>query len=99
MVRLSILAFVAALSVGDAFVPSAPVQRTNAIASITTTNPSTTTSLDAAPTMFIYWSIKTAIDTIAYGLGATDKVKGTGVWNAFELSREPKEEEEEDAEN
>ena len=49
--------------------------------------------------MFIYWSIKTAIDTIAYGLGVTDKVKGTGVWNAFELSREPaKKEDEKDEE-
>ncbi len=30
----------------------------------------------------------TAIDTIAYGLGATDKVKGTGVWSGFELNRD-----------
>lgn len=55
----------------------------------------TSTSLNAAPTMVIYWSIKTAIDTIAYGLGATDEVKGTGVWSAFELKRETKEEEDE----
>ncbi len=34
------------------------------------------------------------MDTIAYGLGATDQVKGTGVWSGFELNREPKEEEE-----
>lgn len=34
------------------------------------------------------------MDTIAYGLGATDKVKGTGVWSGFELNREPKEEDE-----
>jgi len=27
-------------------------------------------------------------------LGATDEVKGTGVWNAFELKREPEDEEE-----
>lgn len=34
------------------------------------------------------------IDTIAFAAGATDEVKGTGVWNAFELKREPKEEDE-----
>ena len=57
--------------------------------------PQTSTSLNAAPTMVIYWSIKTAIDTIAYGVGATDQVKGTGVWSGFELKREPKDDEEE----
>ena len=35
------------------------------------------------------------MDTIAYGLGTTDEVKGTGVWSAFELKRESKEEEDE----
>ncbi len=79
---------------GDSFVPSTYIQRS---ATTTTTSTKTTSSssssLDAAPTMVIYWTIKTAIDTIAYGLGVTDKVKGTGVWNAFELSREPEKEE------
>ena len=51
------------------------------------------------PTMFIYWSIKTAIDTIAYGLGASDEVKGTGVWKAFELKREKEDDEEEEEED
>jgi len=31
-------------------------------------------------------------------LGATDKVKGTGVWSSFELNREPKDDEEEEEE-
>ena len=44
--------------------------------------------LDAAPTMVIYWSIKTAVDTIRYAAGQTDEVKGTGVWSAFELKRD-----------
>ena len=33
-----------------------------------------------------------------YGLGVTDKVKGTGVWNSFELNRDKKEESDEDPE-
>jgi hypothetical protein len=31
-----------------------------------------------------------------YSLGMTDKVKGTGVWNSFELNREKKDDEEKD---
>ena len=96
MVRVSAVIFATILSVGQSFAPVPTFQRNAAISSIST-QPATTTSLDAAPTMFIYWSIKTAIDTIAYGLGATDEVKGTGVWNQFQLKRE-KEEEEEDEE-
>ena len=46
------------------------------------------TSLNVAPTMVIYWTIKTAFDSAAYALGMTDEVKGTGVWNSFELKRE-----------
>ena len=38
--------------------------------------------------MVIYWTIKTAFDSAAYALGVTDQVKGTGVWNSFELKRE-----------
>ncbi|KAL3761827.1 hypothetical protein ACHAW5_001935 [Stephanodiscus triporus] len=80
---LRILTFVTAAilsaNTGEAFVSSGPsIQRASVASS--------RTALDAAPTM-------TAIDTIAYGLGATDKVKGTGVWNAFELNRESKEDE------
>ena len=89
MVRLSALAFTAILSIGQAFIPSPPSFQQRGITSITNTQPSST-QMSAAPTMFIYWSIKTAIDTIAYGLGASDEVKGTGVWSAFELKREPK---------
>ena len=49
--------------------------------------------------MVIFWSIKTAIDTAAYQLGFTDYVKGTGVWNKFELRREPKEDEKDSKDN
>ena len=87
MVRLSALVFTAVLSIGQAFIPSPPSFQQRGITSITNTQPSST-QMSAAPTMFIYWSIKTAIDTIAYGLGASDEVKGTGVWSAFELKRE-----------
>ena len=55
---------------------------------------STSTQLEAAPTMVIYWSIKTAFDTLMYAAGQTDEVKGTGVWNAFELKRDKEEKEE-----
>ena len=93
MVRLTALFVATAITMSDAFVPATttPLQR-----SATTCKQPSTTSLDAAPTMFIYWSIKTAIDTIAYGLGASDEVKGTGVWNAFELKREKKDEDDDE---
>lgn len=58
--------------------------------------PKTSTALEAAPTMVIYWSIKTAFDTLMYSLGQTDEVKGTGVWSAFKLKRDPEEKEEDD---
>ena len=83
-----------ALSNVEAFVPSSQVNLDRAI-TCNDNLPKTSTSLDAAPTMVIYWSIKTAIDTIAYSTGATDQVKGTGVWSGFELKREPKDDEEE----
>ena len=89
---LSILLGGVAISNVEAFVPA----QVNLNREISCSNQHrTSTSLNAAPTMVIYWSIKTAIDTIAYGLGATDEVKGTGVWSAFELKRETKEEEDE----
>ena len=94
MVRVSAVVFTAILCVGQSFAPVPTFQRNAAISS--TIQPSTTTSLEAAPTMFIYWSIKTAIDTIAYGLGATDEVKGTGVWNQFQLKRDKEEEDDEE---
>ena len=49
----------------------------------------TSSSLEAAPTMVVYWSIKTAFDTLMYAAGQTDEVKGTGVWKDFELKRDP----------
>ena len=85
-----------ALSNVEAFVPSLNSEINLGRAITCNDNlPKTSTSLDAAPTMVIYWSIKTAIDTIAYATGATDQVKGTGVWSGFELKREPKDDEEE----
>ncbi|KAL9186984.1 hypothetical protein ACHAXT_010704 [Thalassiosira profunda] len=75
----------AALASVDAFVPGTTTTRL--------AQPrSSATSLDAAPTM-------TALDTVAYAVGATDEVKGTGVWNAFELKREPKDGDEEKKED
>ena len=60
---------------------------------------SITVSYSHTPTtMVIYWSIKTAIDTIAYGMGKTDEVKGTGVFRSFELKREKAEEKKEEEE-
>ena len=43
---------------------------------------------------FIYWSIKTAFDSVGYFLGQTDEVKGTGVWKDFSMKREPEEKDE-----
>ena len=92
--KISAFAIIALFTTGgDSFVPSTNIQRSATTTTSTKTTSSSSSSLDAAPTMVIYWTIKTAIDTIAYGLGVTDKVKGTGVWNAFELSREPEKEE------
>ena len=39
---------------------------------------------------------QTAFDTLMYSLGQTDEVKGTGVWSAFKLKRDPEEKEEDD---
>ena len=96
MVRLTALFVATAITMSDAFVPATttPLQR-----SATTCKQPSTTSLDAAPTMFIYWSIKTAMDTIAYGLGQTDEVKGTGVWGAFKLKREESDDDDEKKED
>lgn len=54
-----------------------------------------TTALEAAPTMVIYWTIKTAFDTLRYAAGQTDEVKGTGVFSGFQLKRETKEDKDE----
>ena len=39
----------------------------------------------------VYWSIKSTYDLVQYGLGATDKFKGTGVWSfiEFQKNKEP----------
>lgn len=50
-----------------------------------------TTQLEAAPTMVVYWSIKSAIDLVGYATGKSDKFKGTGVFSAIEFEREKKE--------
>ena len=54
------------------------------------TSTSRTEMRATAPTMFIYWSIKTAMDTVEYALGKRDKVKGTGMLSFIEFEREPK---------
>ena len=41
---------------------------------------------------------QTAFDTLAYAAGATDEVKGTGVWSGFELKRDNDEEKKDDGE-
>lgn len=41
---------------------------------------------------------QTAIDAVGYGLGLTDELKGTGVWNGLQIKREPKDDEEESTE-
>jgi hypothetical protein len=39
------------------------------------------------PTMVVYWTIKSSIDLASYGLGMSDKFKGTGVWSGVEFER------------
>ena len=53
---------------------------------------STSTQLDAAPTMVVYWTIKSAIDYVGYAAGQTDKWQGTGVWKGLKASRDDEEE-------
>jgi len=96
MVRVSAVATMAILaSTASAFTQSPLVSGRPAFVS-SSKKPNSLTSLEAAPTMVIYWSIKTAIDTAAYALGVTDEVKGTGVWNSFELKREKSDDEDEE---
>ena len=51
----------------------------------------TSTQLDAAPTMVVYWTIKSAIDYVGYATGQTDKWQGTGVWKGLKVSRDDEE--------
>jgi hypothetical protein len=53
----------------------------------TTSTPSSALHATAPPTMVIYWTIKSGIDLVSYGLGATDKFKGTGVYSGIQLER------------
>ena len=63
MVRISTTALlIAIVPAADAFIPATS---TPTFIQKNSNNP-TTTSLDAAPTMVIYWSIKTAFDTLMY---------------------------------
>jgi hypothetical protein len=58
----------------------------------------TVTQLHATPpTMVVYWTIKSSIDLIGYGLGQTDKFQGTGVWKGVQFEREKKDEESSDS--
>lgn len=88
MARLSsiVLALVAA-SVTGFVVPS-----NRAFVPSTRSAPSKT-AMEAAPTLVIYWSIKTAFDGAAYALGMTDELKGTGVWSGIEMKRDTSDEE------
>lgn len=45
--------------------------------------------------MVVYWSIKSTFDLVRYGLGQTDKFKGTGVWSFIELNKKPSSDNEE----
>jgi len=45
--------------------------------------------------MVIYWSIKSAIDLAAYGLGQSDTFQGTGVFSSIKMSRDKDESEKE----
>eukprot|EP00471_Norrisiella_sphaerica_P004508 CAMPEP_0184486712 /NCGR_PEP_ID=MMETSP0113_2-20130426/8380_1 /TAXON_ID=91329 /ORGANISM="Norrisiella sphaerica, Strain BC52" /LENGTH=43 /DNA_ID= /DNA_START= /DNA_END= /DNA_ORIENTATION= len=37
----------------------------------------------------------TAIDSVKYAVGASDKLQGTGVWSFIKVDREPKDEKKE----
>lgn len=54
----------------------------------TSTKIETTSQLQAAPTMVIYWTIKSAIDYAGYATGKTDEWKGTGVWSGLSVKRD-----------
>ena len=77
-------------STAAAFVPNAPAFHKKQYS---------VTQLEAAPTMVVYWSIKTAFDTLMYAAGQTDEVKGTGVFSSFELKREKEEDAKDDKQN
>lgn len=42
------------------------------------------------------YHFQTAFDTLMYSMGQTDEVKGTGVWSAFKLKRDPENKEDYD---
>ena len=60
-------------------------------------NIASATQLHATPpTMFIYWTIKSAADLVAYQLGVTDEFQGTGIFNGVKFEREEKENDDDD---
>lgn len=59
----------------------------------------TSTQLEVAPTMVVYWSIKTAIDGVNYALGNKDEWKGTGVFSGIQVKREKSDDDDETASN
>ena len=73
-----------------------PAKHQNAVHRAFVTNTKPTEMRATAPTMFIYWSIKTAMDTIEYAMGKRDEVKGTGMLSFIEFKRESKDEEEDE---
>ena len=75
----STLVFALLVSLVSGFAPRQP-----------TNLPKQTTSsqLEAAPTMVVYWTIKSAIDYVGYAAGQTDEWKGTGVWSGLSASRD-----------
>lgn len=75
-------------AVANAFVPTNPHKHPTFVVTNRQETPPSKTVVQAAPTMVIYWSIKTAFDTLRYAVGQTDEVKGTGVFRSFELKRD-----------
>jgi len=45
-------------------------------------------SYKQAPTMVVYWSIKSTYDLILYAAGRSNTFQGTGVWSFIEFERE-----------
>ena len=79
--------FLSILSLVSGF---APVNKN--VNTLSRTAPST--QLQAAPTMVVYWSIKSAIDLVGYQMGMSDSFQGTGVWSGIKMEREPKDQDE-----
>lgn len=94
---LSALLFVTSTSTSSAFVVGSNTRSFVSTRPTSAFDTTPETVVEAAPTMVIYWSIKTAIDTVSYALGNTDEVKGTGVFSGFELKRDTSEKDEDES--